>query len=221
MRKYFILTAFVACGILLFIPAHAWAGTISGTITAKGLRSPANILVYLAKVPSVSVDITGTRFVMDQQDLTFIPHILPVLVGSTVNFPNNDKVSHNVFSLSRSKKFNLGSYKSGESKTVLFDKPGIVEVRCDVHAEMLAYILVMKSPFWAVTDEKGRFEIPDSKSLEQNGIKGITGLPAGKYVIKAWHKKLKTHKKSAMVPTDGRVSVQLNINRGVPGVLYK
>ncbi len=221
MRKYFISTAFVAYALLLFIPAQAWAGTISGTITAKGLRSPANILVYLAKGPSVSVDITATQFVMDQQDLTFSPHVLPVLVGSTVNFPNNDKVNHNVFSLSRTQKFNLGSYKSGESKTVLFDKPGIVEVRCDVHAEMLAYILVMKSPFWAVTDARGRFEIPDSKSLEQNNIKGITGLPAGKYVIKTWHEKLKTHKKSALVPTDGQVSVRLNIKRGVPGVLYK
>jgi len=203
------------------LPGPAGAGAISGTITAQGLRSPSNILVYLAKGPSVTTDLSKVKFIMDQHNLTFSPHILPILAGSTVHFPNNDSVNHNVFSLSRTKNFNFGSYKPGESKTIVFDKPGIVEVRCDVHAEMLAYIMVMESPFWAVTDDAGRFEIPDVTSLKQNGIEGITDLPAGNYVIKTWHEKLKTPKEAVAVPGDGRVSVQLSIVRGVPGVLYK
>jgi len=79
----------------------------------------------------------------------------------------------------------------------------------------------MESPFWAVTDDAGRFEIPDVTFLKQNGIEGVTDLPAGNYVIKTWHEKLKTLKETVTVPGEGRVSVQLSIVRGVPGVLYK
>jgi len=221
MQKYFIASVFVITLLFTVLPGPAGAGAISGTITAQGLRSPSNILVYLANGPSVTTDLSKVKFVMDQNNLTFSPHILPILAGATVHFPNNDSVNHNVFSLSRTKNFNFGSYKPGESKTVVFDKPGIVEVRCDVHAEMLAYIMVMESPFWAVTDEAGRFRIPDSKSLEQNGLTGILDIPAGDYVIKTWHEKLASQKKTAVVPKTGEVSVQLNIARGVPGVLYK
>jgi hypothetical protein len=155
---------------------------------------------------------------MDQRNLTFIPHVLPVPVGAEVHFPNNDEVSHNVFSLSRAKKFNLGSYKAGESKTVAFDKPGVVQLRCDVHAEMEAYIIVMKNPYFAVTDSQGRFEIPDPTFMELQGIKALS---PGKYFIKTWHEKLKSSKQAVVVPENEKVSVQLNLNRGRPGALYK
>ena len=125
--------------VLLLGPAgHTMAGTISGTVKVNGLRSPANVLVYLNEAPQPAMDLSGARFTMDQLNLTFIPQVLPVLVGAAVEFPNNDKVDHNIFSLSRTKQFNLGSYKPGEHRTVVFDQEGIVELRCDVHAEMLA-----------------------------------------------------------------------------------
>jgi hypothetical protein len=104
---------------------------------------------------------------------------------------------------------------------VVFDKPGIVEVRCDVHAEMAAYILVMKNPYFAVTDRKGNFEIPDSGYLQQVGLEGIADLPPGKYSIKTRHEKLKTQKKSIVVPDNEDGTVQLDLKRGVPSVLYK
>jgi plastocyanin len=212
----------LAVGILLlYLPAQAAAGKLTGTVKVKGLRSPANILVYLTKTPKSVVDIANTQFVMDQQNLTFLPHILPIPVGATVAFPNNDKVDHNVFSLSRTKKFNLGSYKPGENKTIRFDKPGMVEVRCDVHAEMLAYIMVMKNPYFAVTDAQGRFEIPDAKFLEQSGIQGAANIPPGKYFIKTWHEKLKTKKQALVVSSQDPVSIQLDLTRGTPSVLYK
>ncbi len=206
---------------LMAFPANALAGKIKGTVKVKGLRTPADILVYLSKAPAAEVDLSKTKFVMDQQNLAFIPSVLPIPVGSTVLFPNNDKVDHNVFSMSRTKTFNLGSYKPGESQTVVFDKPGIVEVRCDVHAEMAAYILVMKNPYFAVTDRKGNFEIPDSGYLQQVGLEGIADLPPGKYSIKTRHEKLKTQKKSIVVPDSGDGTVQLGLKRGVPSVLYK
>lgn len=207
--------------LFLYLPGLAMAGKITGTVKVNGLRSPVDILVYLVKAPPVQEDLSKTKFIMDQQNLTFNPHILPIPVGASVDFPNNDKVDHNIFSLSRTKKFNLGSYKPGDSKAVLFDKPGIVELRCDVHAEMAAYIMVLKNPYFSVTDDQGRFEIPDSKHLEQNGIKGIKDLPAGNYVLKIWHEKLKTQKQTVTIPENGDVSVEITATRGTPGVLYK
>jgi plastocyanin len=209
--------------VLAFLayPETALAGKIKGTVKVKGLRTPADIVVYLTKAPAADVDLSRAKFVMDQQNLEFIPRVLPIPVGSTVLFPNNDKVDHNVFSMSRTKKFTLGSYKPGESQTVVFDKPGIVELRCDVHAEMAAYILVMKNLYFAVTDKKGNFEIPDSGYLQQVGLEGIADLPPGKYTVKTRHEKLKTQKKSIVVPDSGDVAVQLDLKRGVPSVLYK
>ena len=210
-----------AAFILFTFSANAFAGEIAGTVKVKGLRSPANVLVYLAKAPAASLNLSNTKFVMDQQNLEFIPHILPVPVGSAVHFPNNDKVDHNVFSMSRAKKFNLGSYKPGESKTVVFDKPGIVEMRCDVHAEMAAYILVLKNPYFAVTDKTGRFKIPDLNYLKQVGLAGAINLSAGKYFVKTWHEKLKTQKMAVDVPENGEIAIQIDLTRGSPGVLYK
>lgn len=221
MRKKILLTIGVVAWVLVYFPVWASSGKITGSVKVKGLRSPANILVYLTKAPPVVMDLDAVSLVMNQKDLTFFPHVLPVPVGATVLFPNNDEVDHNVFSLSRAQKFNLGSYSFGESKTMRFDTPGVVELRCDVHAEMLAYILVMKNPYYAVTDAKGRFEIPDVKLPDQKGIKGVLELPLGKYTLKTWHKKLKSKKETVTVTEQGGVSIQLKLTRGTSGVLYK
>ena len=229
MKKYNCFKPFAGIVLLSVLAGPALAGNISGKATVKGLRSPADILVYLTGAPPMPLDLSQARFVMDQQNLTFMPHVLPVPVGATVYFPNNDKVDHSVFSLSRTKQFNLGTYKRGESKTVRFDKPGIVELRCDMHAEMLAYILVLKNPFFAVTDAKGRFEIPSAEYLEKIGITGSESifqalsqaLSPGKYAVKTWHEKLKTKKQTVTVPESGALSIQLSLTRGTPGVLYK
>ncbi len=221
MRRLITVIFSLAVLAVMAFPANALAGKIKGTVKVKGLRTPADIVVYLTKAPAADVDLSKTKFVMDQQNLAFIPRVLPIPVGSTVLFPNNDKVDHNVFSMSRTKKFNLGSYKPGASQTVVFDKPGIVELRCDVHAEMAAYILVMKNPYFAVTDRKGNFEIPDSGYLQQVGLEGIADLPPGKYSVKTRHEKLKTQKESIVVPDTGDGTVHLDLKRGVPSVLYK
>lgn len=221
MRRYLYIIYSLVFVLTIYFPGRAMAGKITGTVRVKGLRSPADVLVYLVKAPLDQKDFSMAKFIMDQQHIAFIPHILPIPVGATVDFPNNDKVNHNIFSLSRTKKFNLGSYKPGETKTVRFDKPGIVELRCDVHAEMAAYIMVLKSPYFAVTDDQGKFEIPNSKYLEQNNVKEIKDLPQGKYVLKIWHEKLKTQKKVVTIPENGDISIEITATRGTPGVLYK
>jgi plastocyanin len=221
LRKFYTIIFSIGFLIFLYLPGQVIAGNIKGAVKVKGLRTPENILVYLSKAPPATADLSKAKFVMDQRNLEFVPQVLPILVGATVDFPNNDKVDHNVFSMSRTKKFNLGSYPAGESKSVVFDKPGIVELRCDVHAEMAAYILVMKNPYFAVTDKQGQFEIPDSSHLEQTGLTGLKDLAPGKYFIKSWHQKLKSQKKAVVVPENGDVTIQLDLNRGTPGVLYK
>ena len=221
MRKVLTLIFSFVFITIMFFPDPVIAGSIKGTVKVKGLRTPEDILVYLTKAPPGAEDLSKAKFFMDQRNLEFVPHVLPVPVGATVDFPNNDKVDHNVFSMSRTKKFNLGSYKAGESKSVVFDKPGIVELRCDVHAEMAAYILVMKNPYFAVTDKQGRFEIPDTSLLKKTGLTGVKDLAPGKYFVKTWHEKLKTQKKAVSVPENGDVTIQLDLTRGTPGVLYK
>jgi len=211
----------IALAGLILLPLNAFAGRIKGTVEVQGLRTPDNVVVYIAKMPEKDFDLSKTRFVMDQRNLEFVPHILPVPVGASIAFPNHDQVAHNVFSMSRTKKFNLGSYKPGESKTVVFDKPGIVELRCDVHAEMAAYILVMENPYFAVTDKNGNFEIPDESYLKQAGMEGVADPAPGKYVVKTWHEKLKSQKAAVVVPDKGDVTADFKLKRGTPGVLYK
>lgn len=209
MPKKNILVISAAICLLLLVAAPGLAAQIEGVVKPQGLRSADGILVYIVKVPLKS-PAPQKRKLMDQWELTFAPHMLPVLAGTTVVFPNNDKVAHNVFSLSLAKKFNLGSYKTGESKTVLFDQPGMVDLRCDVHQEMNAFILVLKNPFFALTDKDGRFSIPGAESLAP-----------GKYLIKTWHEKLRTAKNRIEIKGSEKISLELKPKRGVPGVLYK
>ena len=113
-----------------------------------------------------------TRAVLDQRNETFVPPVLAVTVGSTVDFPNSDKVYHNVFSLSKTRRFDLGRYPRGQSRSVVFDRPGVVRVFCEIHSHMSAFILVFAHRFFAVTDAEGRYR--------------IDGVPAGSYTLALW-----------------------------------
>jgi plastocyanin len=109
-----------------------------------------------------------------QKDLTFIPALLPVRVGTKVEFPNLDDTYHNIFSYSPAKRFDLGRYRADERPvpTQIFDKPGLVTLRCDIHDHMRGLILVLNTPYFVMTDTDGRFR--------------LSGLPAGHYTLKAW-----------------------------------
>jgi plastocyanin len=109
-----------------------------------------------------------------QKDLTFIPAILPIQVGTTVEFPNLDDTYHNIFSYSPAKRFDLGRYRPEERPipSVVFDKPGLVTLRCDIHEHMRGLILVLNTPYFAMSDNAGHFR--------------LEGLPSGHYTLKAW-----------------------------------
>jgi hypothetical protein len=102
--------------------------------------------------------------------------VVAVPVGSTVDFPNDDPIYHNVFSLSRAKTFNLGRYPTGASHSVRFDKPGIVKVFCDIHSHMTATVVVFNHPWFATPGDDGHFELPD--------------VPPGVHQVTAWHERL-------------------------------
>lgn len=119
-----------------------------------------------------------------QKDLTFIPSLLPVQVGTKVEFPNLDDTYHNIFSYSPAKRFDLGRYRPDERPipTEVFDKPGLVILRCDIHEHMRGLILVLNTPHFVMTDTNGRFR--------------LEGLPAGHYTLKAWIDSRTTREKS-------------------------
>jgi len=113
---------------------------------------------------------------MNQKNATFIPHVLPVLKGTTVDFVNEDNTYHDVFSLSSIKKFNIGRRPTGEVVPVKFDRTGVAEIFCDIHSYMAAFIVVLDNPFFAKPDSRGSFKIEN--------------IPPGTYTVKVWHERL-------------------------------
>src|SRR5262249_22602156 len=117
-------------------------------------------VVYLEAAPRGAFEQNeGGHAQMDQRNETFVPHLLAITTGTTVDFPNSDRFYHNVFSLSRTKAFDLGRYAAGRSRSIPFDRPGIVRVFCDIHSHMNAFILVFGHPFFTVTDSEGRYRM--------------------------------------------------------------
>jgi len=130
-------------------------------------------VVYLERAPQGAFEEPEhARAVLDQRDETFLPYVLAIGVGTTVDFVNSDATYHNVFSLSKARRFDLGRYARGQSKAVRFDRPGVVRVFCDIHSHMNAFILVFAHHFFATTDEAGAYR--------------IDGLPPGSYSVAVW-----------------------------------
>lgn len=178
----------------------ASAGTIKGKVTIPRARDLSNCVVYIEhvdggfKAPEESV-------VMDQKDLTFVPHILPVVKGTKVDFLNSDDVLHNVFTPDKcSNKFNLGTWPKGEKRSYVFESEGCTPVLlCNVHPEMEAYVLVLQNPYFAVTDKPGLFEIKD--------------VPAGTYDLVAWNEDRESVTQKVEVPEKGEVKVEFELKK--------
>ena len=205
------------------------AGTIVGTVRAEGKSEAAestrggkydsrkfkfvekvdyselkDFVVYIDQpiTNSLPASAPKTLQVITQRDAVFRPHVLPVLAGTTVEWPNKDDIFHNVFSMSESNPFDLGLYKDPEVKKVQFKNPGRVDVFCSIHSDMSCVVLVLQNPFFATTDKSGRFS--------------ITNVPAGPYKLKAWHKRVPPDLKEVIVPETGEV--QIDFSLGVKGL---
>jgi plastocyanin len=143
---------------------------LHGTARA-GTRPVAGAVVWL-EAPGAPRAPERRPVVLDQRNLAFSPHVLVIRVGTTVDFPNNDRVFHNVFSFRDGKVFDLGMYPVGTLKHVTFDRPGLSRIFCNIHPGMSAYVMAVDSPFFAVTDQSGSFT--------------IASVPTGTYRYHAW-----------------------------------
>ncbi len=133
------------------------------------------VVVYLEPAsPAEGGSASSAGAEIRQADRRFIPDMVVVPVGSTVSFPNMDPIFHNIYSLSKAKSFDLGSYDKGKTRTVTFSKPGIVEVYCHLHPNMAATVVVAPNRWFARPDAEGHYRIPD--------------VPPGHYTVVAWHK---------------------------------
>jgi plastocyanin len=174
--------------------------------TVSDLRTPTRIdssgylrsVVYLETAPRGAFEQAEPgRATMDQRNETFVPHVLAVNSGTVVDFPNSDRVYHNVFSLSKTRTFDLGRYAAGRSKPVRFDRSGIVRVFCEIHSHMNAFILVFNHPFYAVTDLEGRYRIDN--------------VPPGNYNVIAWNEGQQSEPKPVTVPDGGTTELDFTI----------
>jgi plastocyanin len=173
-----ILVAVGAIAVLLSSQA-SFAGaedaaTLKGTVSLPPDSGPVkDVVVYLEGAIGVP---TPGKAVIDQKDMTFIPHVVPVVAGSSVEFLNSDQILHNVFSTSAPKRFDLGMFGKGESRSVTFDTLGVVQLRCNVHPTMRAVVLVLANNYFATPDDRGNFQ--------------ISAIPPGRYKLRAWHESL-------------------------------
>lgn len=152
-------------------------GTIKVTINSLHARLAEGV-VYVVEVPGKKFQPPGENPVQDQKDLIFVPHVQGILVGSTLDFPNSDSVRHNVYSTPESATvFNLGTYSPEEVKHVTFDKLGVISLRCNVHAEMSAHLVVSPNPYFATTNRRTRQAV-------------IHNVPPGKYKVSFFHERL-------------------------------
>jgi plastocyanin len=139
---------------------HGDGSALHGTARLAG--SPlANAVVWL-DAPGAPRTVSAKRVVLDQRDLAFSPHVLAVRVGTTVDFPNDDRVFHNVFSFRDGKVFNLGLYPVGTSRPVTFDRAGLSRIFCNIHPNMAAYVMAVDTPYFAVSRRDGTFTIADA-----------------------------------------------------------
>lgn len=159
--------------------ATAEGCALSGTVKVSRARHSGHVVVYM-EGPNLNKEYTPPEkhSVLDQKNLVFFPRVLPVLEGTTIDFLNSDDVQHNVFAPGKVEKFNLGTWGLGGVKSRTFNKAGEVVILCNVHSEMVAYIIILENPYFATTDEQGNFE--------------IKGVSPGTYQVKTWHEKMKS-----------------------------
>jgi plastocyanin len=185
--------AVLLSGAVLTIAAVGWAGDIKGKVSVQGLKSPVNIAVYVDAITGKKFDAPTEHVVVDQKKMEFIPHVVVILQGTTVDFTNSDPVGHNVYwpSISGNKKLthNLGTWPKGDKKSFQFNDMGVAPLLCNVHPEMSGYVVVVATPYFAVTDKDGNYEIKN--------------VPAGKYTLKTWSEDGKPTTQSVDVTESG------------------
>ena len=192
----------IATTIAVALAGHAAAGDIKGKVSVQGLRSAENIAVYVDTIPGKKFDPPAAHVTIDQRRMAFVPKVTVVLQGTTVDFLNSDTVAHNVYwpSVSGNKKLahNLGTWPKGDKKSFQFSEPGTASLLCNVHPEMSGTLVIVATPYFAVTDVDGAFEIKN--------------VPPGTYTLKTWSEDGKVTTQSVTV-ADGPANVELTVKK--------
>lgn len=200
--RLFALKAVTAGCAVLLMGGAGLAGEIKGKVSVQGLKSPENIAVYVDAIPDKKFDPPSAKPVVDQTKMTFVPHVIVVQTGTTVEFLNSDPVGHNVYwpSISGNKKLahNLGTWPKGEKKGFQFNDIGVASLLCNVHPEMSGYVVVSPTPYFAVTDKSGNYEIKN--------------VPPGKYTLKTWSEDGKVTTQAVEVG-DGTATADLTVKK--------
>jgi plastocyanin len=181
------------------------AGPVTGVVrtTTRAGVPAAPAIVYAEPIDTVAPR-APARLKLSQKNKTFQPRLLPVPIGSSVDFPNNDGIFHNVFSLSTTKRFDVGLYKDGDTRELKFEKPGIVRLACNIHAQMAGYILVVDAPHYVVVDGTKEFN--------------FRSLAPGKYRVRAWSERSAAPTESEIVIKPGANTMTFDLKGGAePG----
>lgn len=215
----------VVIGLGPLFPGVGGAGGIAGTVRVPALASPAtrhhnaypgqagalahvdpvvhglpgDAVVSIEQIPAEAESALARTVSVPrlaQKNQSFVPRVLPIAVGTTVEFPNLDPIFHNVFSVSPVRRFDLGKYPRGQSRSVVFRRSGIVQVYCDIHADMAAFILVLPNHAFAQPGPDGSY--------------AIGGLPPGRYKLRAWHPDLPAISRVVEVPESGQARADLD-----------
>jgi len=173
------------------------AGDIHGKLACKGASTCADAVVYVAAISGKTFPAPAAHAKMNQLNMTFVPRVLPVLAGTTVDFLNSDAVLHNVFSPDAcADKFNLGTWPKGQIKSYTFKKECSAVLLCKVHPEMEAFVVSVPTPYFAVAKGDGSYQIAD--------------VPDGAYTVRAWHPKLKAKEKASKVAGATEIDFELS-----------
>jgi len=185
------MTAFLLLPLLVGQPPQ----DVSGVVTLSSGKAARQAVVFLEGSDKPQ---PMKNAVIDQKDRTFIPHVSVVTVGTKVAFPNHDVIFHNVFTEYHSQRFDLGMYKRGDTKYQVFDRAGLAVLLCSIHPDMSAYVMCVDTPYYAISDGKGKFQ--------------ISGVPSGNYMLRVWHES--GEKYSVRITVASNQSFQIKTQKG-------
>jgi plastocyanin len=190
---------------VVLLPALAFAapvaaGTVKGQVQLldKGGRPATDVTDVVVYVDGAKAKTAPAKATMTMKGKNFIPRVIVVPVGATVEFPNEDPIFHNVFSVSGENRFDLDLYKRPKSGTWTFQHPGVARVYCNIHPQMSAVVIVRDNPYFTKTAQDGSFSIPD--------------VPAGKYVVHAWHERGGDAGENVTVAARGETDVKITLD---------
>lgn len=207
MNKMFIVFLLIISSVMTVstVPAYSAEvtnegyGVIKGKVIARIPKYKKDSVVYIERVKG-DFPPPEEHAKMDQLELTFIPHVLVVLKGTTVDYLNGDDVAHNVFSPDDvADKMNLGTWLKGEVRSYTFNKLGVAAMLCNVHPEMEAFVVVLQNPYFAKTDKDGNYIIEN--------------VPPGDYTLKVWNKKYRAKDKKIKIKSGETLTVDFKLKR--------